>query len=327
MSLQSAIDLAARYLVDMQAKDGAWIDFNLPVGRSDAWTTAYVGMCLFEAEPFVSARERRYVRAALEVAARHLVAARGSEGTWGYNARVPPDCDSTSWATLFLTAMGRGPDQETFAALRTFARADGGFATYNVGPASSESSAWTRSHPDVTPVAAGALAATGAIDGATLEAMLAQRGGDGLWPSYWYRTALYSTLHNLITLHAAGVAVEPPDTATVAALAAQNDPFDLALALEISARFGAERDAAFVRDGAAKLPALQSPEGWWSGAPMLRVTDDAVDRPWDLPPGEAAGLLYRDDYYLFTTATVTRASSVLLRDRVGAAEDPRGGLS
>src|SRR5664279_2857346 len=181
MGLQSSIDSAARYLVDMQAPDGAWLDFNLPVGRSDAWTTAYIGMCLFETEPFVSARERRYVRTALDNAARFVGAARGSEGTWGYNARVPPDCDSTSWAALFLTATGRAPGQETYTALRTFARPDGGFATYNAGPGNDESSAWTRSHPDVTPVAACALAPTGQIGEATLEAMLARRGGDGLW--------------------------------------------------------------------------------------------------------------------------------------------------
>jgi hypothetical protein len=322
--VRSAIDRASRYIVEMQASNGAWPDFNLEVGRSDTWTTAYVGWCLFETEGTVSATERRYLRAALEQAAQFLKESRRADGSWGYNKRVPSDSDSTSWAALFLTSMGSAPGSETDRILQTFARRDGGFATYNAGASdTAAASAWTRSHPDVTPLVVRALAPSATREKA-LAFIASQRTDDGLWNSYWYRTPLYATLHNLAALAAAGRPAMPPAVPILAA-AADRDPFDRALALEIVARFGSGLAAPFVSDAAAGLLETQSAEGWWAAKPMLRVTYDEVERPWELP-GEAAGPLYGDDYFLFTTATVARALSLLVRDRgsIGADSDEEG---
>ncbi len=324
--LGSAIDRASRYIVEMQAPNGAWPDFNLAVGRSDTWTTAYIGWCLFETEPIVRAPERHYLRGALERAAQFLKASRRADGSWGYNTRVPSDSDSTSWAALFLTSMGSAPGSETDRILRAFARSDGGFATYNTGASDTvAASAWTRSHPDVTPLVVRALAAPSATREKALAFIASQRRDDGLWNSYWYRTPLYATLHNLAALEAAGRPAIPPALAILAA-AVDRDPFDRALALEIVARFGSGPAAAFVFDVAAALLETQSAEGWWAAKPMLRVTYDDVERPWELP-GEAGGPLHDDDYFLFTTATVARALSLMMRERSSSDDVPNGAHS
>jgi hypothetical protein len=325
--LRSSIDRAARFIVDMQAKSGAWTDFDLEVGLSDEWTTGYIGVCLLEVEPCVTASERRYLRIALEGAADFLQSSRRSDGTWGYNANVPSDSDSTSWAALFLTAMGRSPDAQTYGALRTFARADGGFATFNAQKRDGARSTWECSHPDVTPVALCALAASSpesVVSEETLSFILAHRDVNGLWNSYWYRTALYATLHNLIALRRAGRMVAPPATAVIATMAATHDPFELALALEIVTRFAvAGETRTFVLDAAAALLASQSREGWWVAEPLMRVTYQSLERPWELP-GDAGGPLYNDEYFTFTTATVARALSLLVRERQATEEDTDG---
>ena len=330
-AVRSSIDRAARFLVDMQAKSGAWADFDAGFGF-DAWTTAYVAVCLLAIEAEVATRERRYVRIALEQAAPYVQSWRRPDGTWGCRA-LPSDSDSTAWCSWFLDAMGRPPHDATFQALLTFARTDGGFATFNAGP-DGKASTWCDSHPDVTPVVTWALAKLSAnfvIRPQTIDFIVGQRSPDGLWNSYWYRTPLYATLHNLAALKRDGRTVTRPTVALLKRLTATGDPFELAHALEIATTFiGDDAEAGddadtFVRDSVTTLLASQSAEGWWTAQPLMRVTDHGVSRPWELP-GDAGGPFYRDDYFLFTTATVARALSCVARTRRFWREDGDGQL-
>ena len=49
-----------QFLLSQQHSDGRWIDWQLPPGPSDQWTTAYIGTRLAETpEPLLSATGKR----------------------------------------------------------------------------------------------------------------------------------------------------------------------------------------------------------------------------------------------------------------------------
>src|SRR5262245_63507547 len=98
---------AATYLSARQKPDGRWEDFDLPVGRSDAWVTAYAGRSLLRAGRATA--DPRAVECA-ERAARWLGSARAYERGWGYNAATGPDADSTAHAILLLRDAGLAVD-------------------------------------------------------------------------------------------------------------------------------------------------------------------------------------------------------------------------
>ena len=144
MTPQKQLEAGIRFLLRHQDSDGAWRDFRLRPGRSDAWTTAFVAMRLL---PSAHGVLRHPVGNALSLAERFLQKVREPHGGWAYNRRCPTDADSTACALLFLKAVSAIVLPKDYAALARFQLENGGFATYRFADAKH---AWCVAHAEVT---------------------------------------------------------------------------------------------------------------------------------------------------------------------------------
>ena len=90
----------------MQWPGGYWIDFNLMIGMSSHWVTAYVAHCLNEAKP---------ASPAILKAHSWLIETELSEGGWGFNRDVPPDADSIANVLLFFARSNRSASDKNLS--------------------------------------------------------------------------------------------------------------------------------------------------------------------------------------------------------------------
>jgi Prenyltransferase and squalene oxidase repeat len=285
---------AIGFLLQQQDSDGAWRDFRVKPGRSDAWVTAYVGDRLLR----VAQHHSIEIDPAISAACRFLENARHKTGGWGYNLLCSPDSDTTAQVILFLKRAIGSVRAFDYATLAKFQLADGAFATYRT---KDPTHGWGRGHPEVTATALRALRTLLHPDHLILRrgfARLAEflRGPDPLasywWPSHWYLE------RELLTL-----AHQSPAASSISMPNANGSDcrgcFDLALALEVAVfRNG---DLKLVSELARQLAALQRPDGGWPTLPILRITD-----PRSLEFGDrwfSSSPVISDDRRLFTTAT------------------------
>ena len=300
----TAIELALRrgcdYLLASQDGDGAWRDFHLPVGVSDAWTTAFVGYALAEAAT------RLKWPGALDgaaPAADWLLTDRPYRRGWGYNASTGADADSTAYALLLLEAAWREvPDADRAWLAGRFGE-EGGCATYD-GPG-----AWADAHADVTPLAYLALdrQRQAELRPRVRDYLRRTRREDGHWPAYWWGTLHYSTYHNRLLTSRLGLNLGDglPRIGGHPARRVES-AFDLAWVMAGAAL--AAVNGSTMRGLVAELLGLQRADGAWPGAANLRVTDPSCGQPWHEP----RGALYADDRGLLTTASAVRALARLV---------------
>ncbi|HEY0394489.1 MAG TPA: prenyltransferase/squalene oxidase repeat-containing protein [Candidatus Elarobacter sp.] len=321
---RDALRAAARYVIEAQQPDGAWLDFELDRTPSDAWVTGYAGLGLLAARAALPGAMPS-ADAALRGARAWLLRACEGRGGWGFNAHAPVDADSTALATTFLASTGGAP-AAAYDTLRRHRHDDGGYSCYE---RFSDVSTWAVSHGDVSATALRALLTEPARDTESIERcaryLAEQQLGDGSWPSFWYTTRAYSVAFVLDALHALGArhrldAREALRENGAALLALhrleaavrfacddvpRDDAFALALALETVARFGDAADAAALLDD---LLALQRIDGRFTAAvPFMRPD------PWNYEDGDPQASVL-DPFGLFTTATALRAlAAVVLR--------------
>lgn len=293
-----------RYLARMQHPAGSWSDFWLPVGASDAWVTAYVGIALDAASrcASLSPAARSLAGGSAERAVAWLVAAHRPLGGWGYNATVPVDADATAHAISLLARRGVAVPPAAVAVLRSHYVAGEGFRTYRRDAAHP----WGQPHRDVTAAALRALHDCGAMEREELRVAWAALLHDhcdrrGWWHGYWWQTPNYPTGMVLEVWQAAGA---PPLSRPVAAALPTATAFDLAWATMARARFTARAGESL----AARFVALQASDGGWPSALILRV-------PPPLPATATAPVIAptvaQDARRLFVTATAVRALALV----------------
>jgi hypothetical protein len=220
----------------------------------------------------------------LERAADWLEGSEMREGGWGYTESTGADADSSALGILFLGTMGRAIPHRALQRLISFARDDGGFATYG---SDQSFGAWTASHVEVTATAALALRLAGTAPELVhrAEAFLhRRRRSSGLWNSYWWTSPFYATEVALRVLGG-------PAPSALETLRSSN-PFEEALRQLV------------LPDTSGDLSATQLPDGSWPCAPVLRLTRRDI---FDPLAGENAGPCFPDPQRIFTTATVLSA--------------------
>jgi hypothetical protein len=305
---------AIRFLLDRQDRDGAWRDFQLPPGRSDAWVTAYVGAVLARAAcscPLLGIDD------AVTAAARFLEQQRHRAGGWSYNAACPVDCDSTARGILFFRSIDSDARPIDYAALARFHLSDGSFATYRTGDAEH---GWNRAHPDVSVLALRALRPVLSPDHSTIRrgfSYLAEhlRTPNAL-DSYWWISQQYMAKELLLLRLAFPAEFRrlPFSVDYAVAFIQAVLPVELdrdrrsdcfALALELEARVLAGEDASRLTALAQCLERQQHSDGSWPSAPIMRFTDRRALRIGDAH--FLSSLVVSDDRQLFTTATALSA--------------------
>src|SRR6266498_1363702 len=101
MSL-SAVHQAVQFLMSARSNHGWWRDFDTYAGISDAWVSAYTACVLAKCgEPGCSSAAQGILD--------QLMARNPDQNGWSYNARVPPDADTTIWVCRLAEALGLWP--------------------------------------------------------------------------------------------------------------------------------------------------------------------------------------------------------------------------
>lgn len=306
-ALEQAIKAALRFLLARQSEAGYWSDWDLPIGESRIWTTAYVGYRLSTSpQP-----ARNPAQHALDSAAAWLARSEFPEGGWGYNEEVGADADSTALAILFLSSQGTRVPLRSYERLRKFQQPDGGFSTYTC---EQSFGAWTASHSDVTAVAIPALLTQYPLSDQFVANAVgyarAQATSEGLWNSYWWNTPLYATEANLQWMAVANHWPAAISARNTLLHREANNAFETALLISCLLHTGCMLKNSTVSESIKALLDTQLSDGSWPSEPILRLSSRDCYEPW---AALESGSLFADQHRIFTSATATAAlSSVLL---------------
>ncbi|HEV3317569.1 MAG TPA: prenyltransferase/squalene oxidase repeat-containing protein [Candidatus Angelobacter sp.] len=276
-------------------QDGHWTDFNLPIGGSDAWVTAYVLARLAAISPDCMSYS---VRQRLEESLDWLMESRTTGGAWGYNSQVEDDADSTAWAILALRGYGRPVPAPALEFIERCRKTDGGIAPYP--EESCFSKPWKLSAPEATAVAIGAL---GVLD-ARAARFLTEKWLESERPRS--RPAPASRLSSRFYACAAvldwdaGMAPWPVLNKLCELMSYYNteNAFEQSLLLRCLGQLRVQK----AWSSAASLRRMQQPDGGWPASALLR--------PPSTRETEGAGPLYLDHKRVFTTVTAISALSI-----------------
>jgi hypothetical protein len=295
-SLAESVQDGVAFLLDARRGD-CWGDFELPVGVSNSWVTAYtlarLGMVDEDVLPGYSA-------SVLARSLDWLESVRSIRGGWGYNPSVDDDADSTSWAIMALRCHRREVPEEALRLIRSCRTPDGWFATYPMGGRNARG--WHHAAPDVTAAAMRALGETWTP--AAESRFRSLQRDDGSIPAYWWASRFYTAAllaegypRNCLSALFGG-AVDLWHHALAA------NAFELAQLLSIHARVGNPRQASSI---ASEICARQRSDGSWPSSAILRLPTCELRTPWEAIDG---GRLFSDLNRVFTTATTVAALSM-----------------
>ena len=283
------------YLLSVQKSDGSWCDYDLPVGASDQWVTAYTALGVLQASRVLKVDAAIH---AARAAAAFLLNSQVYEAGWGYNSTTGVDADSTAQTMRLMRALEIDISARNHSCLLQHFQENGGASTYL------DQTAWGIAHPDVTATAGLALSHEQfAQQQKSLQhyCELSYIPGIG-WPTYWWKNHLYATWHMLMLYQRMNVDL-PSDLHSIAVHI--ESAFDLAWALGIL--HALHSDPTVITQPLSTLCQLQLSDGAWPGAGNLRVTDPDCFQPWQAPAGE----YYTDQRHTITTASVLMVLSTI----------------
>ncbi len=329
-ALLNALNQGIQSLFNRQGDNGTWSDFDIGIwGSSDDWVTAYVCCALNEVKSDIA--EELLLHAYRAIATRQR-----SNGGWGYNERIPPDADSTSFAVRALLEKPSGADLTSAKAflLRHLDTLNGGFKTYSsqddlrelYGESAGEArsfAGWCSTHVEVTASALETLSMLGFDD---LDRIMSSvtflensRTAEGLWNGYWATDAYYPTYRSVSALGRFRFTCDLPfaEVSTVLKGKQRSDgawaplaltkgcPFRTALAAQTLLLIDGNSDA--TEAATQWLLDQQRPDGFWiTNAAYLRIPPPDILSPdeyldWG---SNGSGAKYVDVQGVLTTVTV-----------------------
>lgn len=258
---------AELFLLQQQAPDGCWRDYQLEPGASEAWTTSVVCWSLACVQP--ASIPAPAVRAALNA----LYALQKPAG-WGYNRHTASDADSTAWTCRVLAALQVQQHTPLTTILQQFIQPNGCTATF---PGKERFGSWSGHHADVQPMIGMALVKVYATtQDQELAVFIRQLRGQAivsasqeLWPSFWWTTDAYAIACNLEFLHTSG-GIPPTIRSAAAGWLLQATPsrsaFETAQLLMIALLTGSPVDSYI-----DQLLCTQLDDGSWPSSEVLLV--------------------------------------------------------
>ncbi len=254
--LKQVLDRAALFLLSKQDADGLWRDYELEIGKSDAWITAVVGLALVDTNKN---------NKALVNAAEALLKIKRPNG-WGYNINASCDADTTAWVIRFLAAMDALNGMDACNILNLYINS----INYKVRTFTSieRFGSWAWEHDEVTAVTGMALWATGEFDIALrlrksiLEAQY--------WKKFWWQCSSYVAAKSLEFLQESGgisEEIRKREIDNLVKLAPPVSIFDLAQRVSAEATLGTNVHAFDL------LLKKQMADGGWSFSSELLVPD------------------------------------------------------
>lgn len=296
--VERAIIASLEYIENHQSENGSWVDWQLPPGQSDGWTTAYVGYKLRH----VPTNLRHISKSTIQAASDWILRNENSDGGWGYNKKVGSDADSTAYAILFLRSEERPVPVRSYRFLKEFQCSDGGFSTYK---ASEGNDSWRISHPDVSPIALIALGTKYSRKTSWIKRginyVIKQRTSNGMWNSFWWDSNIYSVEANLSFLNTVKVQFDANGMIEILRRAKHKKAFEVALLISCILHTEDKFREAKISNLVDQLILEQRSDGSWTSEPILRVTKQNCFEPWN--SGDP-GSLYSDPNRLFTSSTV-----------------------
>ena len=335
--IDASLSRAISFLRRRRREDGLWYEFRTLAGTSSEWVSAFIVWILSECE------DCDWVQTTVD----SLLGRQRSDGGWGYGPAVPPDCDSTAWAILALSA---GQSLRHSALLRgaRFVSAhqgpNGGFCTYRADSGIADFTGLRK--PDAL---TGWLSEQVCVSGVAIQALLEARAlacehtlADGLaylerardttsgtWSSYWWTGTAYASYHSLKSLsNGHSLAPEMLGSACRRLRYQQqadgawsgngdtSEPFETAFATLTLLLEPNAHNLAAARHGLHWLLAQQQNDGSWVSCPMLRIPPPRVSDAASVEfrsDRQGARALLADRGRAFTTAAAVRALAVSRR--------------
>ena len=308
VEINSALKDAISYLQSIQDSDGSWEDYQLPVGASDQWITAYTGLALAQHGKRLNNSEA--IQSAIK-AANWLTENRTYTSGWGYNGRTGPDSDSTALVIALLDELDIEIASEDRLFLSDHWQKNSGIATYE-GP-----EAWGLAHWDVTPWGFHGMLPDyqKLYKKEFITAMDDNFMPDGFWKSYWWRNPFYATWVTLEVLQRLGIPEPKQPLINISPPVTIENPFDLSCYIGIE--YLRNPTDTRIENHLRQLLRWQSKNGRWAGSENLRVTDNTCYSPWEKPSG---------NYYEDLKGTITTATAIQVLSKMVAIPTSQTGL-
>lgn len=302
--LQTVIAKATDAILCSQKPDGSWRDFDVhPIGASNQWVTAYIGLKLAAHQRGASVDD------ALKCASVYL------RSCWknglAYNPLSPPDANSTAHALLFWHLLGEPVSDNAVLDLLAFQLDNGAFGTFHADCASFPHSG-TAAHSEVTATSIQVLWRLRRQRSIkkSIEKMVSRafEWGARDWTAcrrcFWWNLNWYVNLEWIKALYLANKdlpnALMPPNISNVPI----TSHLDAAYLLELNLLLGRINSASLI---ARFFAETQLSSGLWPAVPILRIVSGHCYEPWNQSRSQ---FTYADRGY-YSGAAIINALSLL----------------